>query len=630
MQYSKAEQIWNRLLTTMECQEANDRHMTATCNAISVFLQSSCNSHDKEIVELGLSSNTWNSCVEAVSNVFETGKVKATRQVLATLTGLLQTLPAHAQLDILKAEMVAKALDVIYTSKPRQQLKASMNFLELLLRRVVGFDDILKAVQQCRQRNSQEWSRRLALDGLPIGGVLCLVNQEDQAYHNGCDPTEILFFVFTLWHDFVFTDLHPSVVSLFLGFAKLVQGSPLHTSLFSTSADQRAPWTVLLLHLLSICPGTLDMFASHLFPRLGKLDPAGYRQFAVGSAAFPGQTESTEVAQLSAKLAAMQIGRQHGLLSSKDLDAYAIGNNIPVAQLLCHANREIRYRAFALLVNSSVITEPISAEILDAILANLAFLYGDSEANNRSDILSVTRRLIIRIRASSRRRHTGAEQIQQKCKTFMSSFVGFLEGELGPTCSYQRHISALKAIEMLIDSGLDSTLPPISATKLGNDQIEFDFAISLHSVAILSSILDLTMNAFQDVRASAASLLSGYSTHLTFTSHATSEVHVRGSGLDSSVFNEGIEPSYQVLNISTILRRAEKLAMRTHRADHADGLGRLYALQFAVAKRYSGQEEVLHSLISRVERRLIGEDVDVDFRAPLQGIPLHGILVGLR
>ena len=81
--------FWRALLATMRGLSTGDRHLTAVCNAICVFLQTAASSSVSAVREIALSKHSWMAAFDAMLLNFEGGKLKPLRQVLATLIKLL-------------------------------------------------------------------------------------------------------------------------------------------------------------------------------------------------------------------------------------------------------------------------------------------------------------------------------------------------------------------------------------------------------------------------------------------------------------------------------------------------------------------------------------------------------------
>ncbi len=129
-------------------------------------------------------------------------------------------------------------------------------------------------------------------------------------------------------------------------------------------------------------------------------------------------------------------------------------------------------------------TKPFLPAILSVLEGALAYFYADTDPAVRSDVLTITRCVIQRLRGvisqlsrqlenirtteARRGRHhnaqdheliTSLEYLRAQHVDFLEWYISFLRSELGPTGSYQRHITALKALIILLQSGVDGVVP---------------------------------------------------------------------------------------------------------------------------------------------------------------------------
>lgn len=211
--------------------------------------------------------------------------------------------------------------------------------------------------------------------------------------------------------------------------------------------------------------------------------------------------------------------------------------------MLKTANPEIQILTYGFLVSSHSANSVVSPEVLDCVASSMKYLHDDADAHERSEILSITRRLLRRLERTSTilRRQlnaTGANDevhiMLDSYNTFIRSLYAFLKSELDTGISYPRHILGLTSLRYLLDS---VTYLDVFA---GDGQL-------------VNALASLVLDPFEDVRGSAAALLQKL---------IVKDNRLGSSGLDYAV-----------------LQKTEKLALRTGRADHADALGRLSALR---------------------------------------------------
>ena len=188
---------------------------------------------------------------------------------------------------------------------------------------------------------------------------------------------------------------------------------------------------------------------------------------------------------------------------------------------------------------------------------------------------------------------------------FVNWYIGFLKDELVPTASYQRHITSLKAMEFVLNSGvLQGDLP-------GSDQA--DSAFALLDTTWLRAVLDLVMDPFDDVRETAASLI------------ATLSLISKGSSSDAPI--RGLPRSF-TSELDEFCQRANALASRTSRADHSDGVARLYKLSCQWATTVNDRLLIPTQVVDDLESRL--SSAEKDLAAAVLETPVHGGFAALR
>lgn len=320
-------------------------------------------------------------------------------------------------------------------------------------------------------------------------------------------------------------------------------------------------------------------------------------------------------------------------------------------------------------------------------MRNMRYLYGDSDSQSRGEVMSLVRKMVNRLRGIAyalhrmdrkpMNSHTIGEvdesdsenQLEQQL-AFVRWFLQFLEGELTPSASYQHHIMALKSIEILLRSGVDSEVVAKHGAGLGHDQAQWPFSVSLHCSDLICTLIDLLLDPFEDVRVASSNLLrlsldcvcegwadrrvrslrpglaSTYSQCLCYSNHkrcssqlplSTFQVNEITGTPDAT--DKNIQDNARNLqgDIHELSENADRLASKTNRADHADGAARLYQLCGMLA--YSGSEcdprgtpssnhSVIDELLSSVEGAFV--DVGSNLDAPLDTISLHAHILSLK
>lgn len=200
----------------------------------------------------------------------------------------------------------------------------------------------------------------------------------------------------------------------------------------------------------------------------------------------------------------------------------------------------------------------------------------------------------------------------------MEHYVDFLEKELLPTASYQRHISALKSISLVLKTGID----PNATHVPEEEQVLWRYKVNILRPSLFRLLVDLLLDPFEEVRATALALIGLFPRHLS-------------SQAKHSAFDGGLVVAEKLV---TALSRAEALASGTSRADHADTVARLYHALYSTAKDghetgavdswYSTKIGVANEILRRLEVKL-SQETGL-FQASVRDAPLHGHTSALR
>lgn len=231
-----------------------------------------------------------------------------------------------------------------------------------------------------------------------------------------------------------------------------------------------------------------------------------------------------------------------------------------------------------------------------------------------------------------------SQVLLEKNVTFLKWFDEFLIDELHPSASYQRHITALKAMSS-IDSALrfkNGAINILSINKTGSESHNTARDCSL-SFQLIRLLLDLIMDPFDDVRSAAASLLRNLLSNVNSTnSFFNLNISVQAKeNKDENAFSASSPISHNIgdIFVSTV-DRAKNLMSRTGRADHADGFGRLCCLNFEfydiinTSVDIDDRISVMKNLWSSISEDI--QNLQNNFSFAVGNSPLHGNLIALR
>lgn len=350
-----------------------------------------------------------------------------------------------------------------------------------------------------------------------------------------------------------------------------------------------------------------------------------------------------------------------------------------LSSLLAHASGTVRSLAFSVLVSTNSAIRPFSPTALTIIRSRVSILYCDTDAKFRNEVLSNTKHMVERLRGataflvreiesisfqlsldrpmSPQERKLAQLALEQTTEllrvhsSFIEWYIEFLLGELIPTSSYQRHITALRAIYLLLSSGIlkqNFEPPPVRAP---DNSTVWPCMIEFFNPTSMRLLLDLLLDPFEDVRSSATSILK-FASPDNFTAGELSEecpadvdipkpailagnefsAHQIDFGSKLSVCRE--TGSTHVRNdrplglLRDFIQRAEEFSKRTGRADYADGLARSYELLYSLLSSTTEQTKLLTQLVDALETKVSIAEQDLG-RAVFDA-PVHGVLAALK
>ncbi|EEP81370.1 predicted protein [Uncinocarpus reesii 1704] len=334
----------------------------------------------------------------------------------------------------------------------------------------------------------------------------------------------------------------------------------------------------------------------------------------------------------------LELGKELGLVYDKEgltnLSPSIAESSILVEagayrQFLVHADESIRISVLSLLITDLATAKPFPPATFEALMASLPYLHAETDSHTRSQLMSILRKLVIRLRGSSNtvQATDGANseadigRLDRRdsapdAKLFIHWYIDFLESELQPSASYQKHILALKALMLLLQSGVDDRMDIVHYSKLGQEQQTWRFSIAVFKPSLFRAIADLLLDPYDDVRETAMMLLRLFPCEF----------------LQASSDPSTPSPYSQ---LQSALIRTEKMAGHTSRADHADTVGRLYRLLFDLSgtvdrnsNHSSAAYNIVDTILTNLEQSIPG--APELFHATLHNTPLQGHISALR
>ncbi|KAL8732092.1 MAG: hypothetical protein Q9166_003046 [cf. Caloplaca sp. 2 TL-2023] len=336
-----------------------------------------------------------------------------------------------------------------------------------------------------------------------------------------------------------------------------------------------------------------------------------------------------------------------------------------VAKFLCHANSQIRSIAFSLLTQSSSPKEPFTEKTLSLLSLVLPFYHVEVDPKARQDNVAMIKRLCLRLAGALKslgkaeaecqsrdsqlnrdglalKRSTGPKVDRTRYEEHLDFFMwysDFLLQGLSPTGSYQRHIISLKVFDFLMSNKMYFIHFSDDSLDIG---IKRKVSYKCFYDELLTSLLDLVVDPFDDVRALAASILH------QMPCAAWSSLRPKGApqtsplvGSDAATVSNSLSTQDSALTsvykpiLDSVLQRAAEKMQGTARADHADGFGRLYDLVVSLdrvsdqGKAWCESDQLfLGKLMLELDSCI--KTADVNIQSAVKGKPLHGYLIAVR
>jgi hypothetical protein len=322
----KTSRIWQDLLTTTRSTAVTNGHLTAACNAMCVFLESACSSSLPYVRDFGMSKETWLRCFGAILESFEEGKVKPMRQVLITLANILTHNPDHVVSSSIQKEVMIQMTGIILLGEAGH-VKAALVAMELFIRKVSSFYEVLQSIEFCVHIRQVDWSRRLssfgvekAVHDLPVSASISGLDSTEPEYRT------TIAFITALLMALLSRDTQSAAIALYKTYSTALIGSGRGNHLYSmstskqegnSSADlidnfkrtRQPPLIFLIQAFLEVHPAAITPFTDFLFPAVFKHDHNGYREYT--------DTLQKDDCNLINLLAVVQVGCQMGLEQGK-------------------------------------------------------------------------------------------------------------------------------------------------------------------------------------------------------------------------------------------------------------------------------------------------------------------------
>jgi hypothetical protein len=281
--------------------------------------------------------------------------------------------------------------------------------------------------------------------------------------------------------------------------------------------------------------------------------------------------------------------------------------------------------------------------VFKSLRRNLVHLHTDTDANFRREVNEYTQKLFDRLRASTATLAKGAAKpknsglvrlpIPNTCfnsgasslrlsqqdaliesLTFVVWYIRFLEWELRSTASYQRRVTALQSLTIVLRSGIDPGVPFAHLSKSAQGQLNWAHGLQIANPRLTRALMDLILDPFDDIRNTAVSVLQ------------------------LCLLAQPLERQNAVLaSMRHFLDRAVNMQLRTGRADQADGVARAYSLLYSLLDSHPGPSNPTIFSSSLMVYLYLTQELQstlsyayADLSGAVNGRPIHGTFAALR
>ncbi|GJC95633.1 heat repeat protein [Colletotrichum higginsianum] len=552
----------------------------------------------------------------------ETEQHRSMKLVLDLLPSLIRRNPDRAVADAVKTTVLDTLISIIGPQSTKPLLKSSLKAMDhFASKSVFTVEDIADSYR--RTQPSCSWESDIALWQDFFGQML-----DWMTMHYVC-PTAGKF-----------------IVTI---FRALRQRSLKNPQAAGTEQFSVETWLRWVQAAISKTPSLLEGIKTYVFLPLFKDERKDSVQIleqinSMWSASGSAVAELNTLAQLN--LAVLEVGKKVGMVEEpgaiyREESSSVVLEETVLERVLSHPSHELRSLALSLIIASPSTTRPYSPVALRLLQIHLPTYFSESDAKFRMEVLSKLKDMFKRNRGAIFILHKSLARLKafdgaaaangapkappkppkqanhrtnilfwpedklreslKQHEEFLAWYIGFLRSELIPTASFQRHFTSLRAVAFILK--LEADLAKTWETE--EDETLF---FSLFDEKWTRTLLDLIMDPFDDVRENATGVLKSLFADERFK---------------CLVGTRGVSPT-----LEEFLLRAEDIARKTARADHADGVARTNELLF---RFYDGRDvQVAHisKLADLLENKLAFAEADLG-NAVLEA-PVHGYFASLR
>ncbi|KAK1140581.1 hypothetical protein N8T08_010218 [Aspergillus melleus] len=645
--------VWQSLLKTFATASISHAHTSVACNTLSAFLDAARISKCEGTRRLVLSRETWLSVFEVFLIRFKDGKPKPMKQLLESLVTLLSKNLAEDDRQFIKSRVINATVPSIVLNERRSQLKACLVTLEILVRKnAISPIELITMVQNWLQENAGRWVPLFQEDCKALSIDVSQFSERtpnDGSDSLGSQRTAAEVFVLALMAQAKSFELAAGPGDTMTAFFLKVKSLPQTSYSREYVQSLLSVWVAPVRHVILQNMHLLEPMSSYFLHPLFSIDPAGFRGFLNQlplENLLTGDMHDAPVDDLSLLFASLQMAKKIGLVHEDHTSPKGPGarngahdddlilKSEVIGQFLFHREFSIRIASLSLLITANATTKPFSSATMRAILKGLPSLHAESDAYSRGEILSIIRKLIPRLKggimsneqnwaevmaSANKKQPPNYARDDLETRACLTEYLEFLKTDLQPTASYPRHITSLKTLILLLESGLDARFEGSIVSKNEGNFTKWRMNIEVFEPSLLRLLVDLLLDPFEEVRARSLSIVNLFPRDLLL-----------GDGIQS-----GSNTSDKAQLLSALVT-AEQMASRTSRADYADTVARFYHILFCAAQRNTSDTSqwwetkigVVDAILKRLEAKLSLSGAIVKYH--LRDAPLHGHVSALR
>lgn len=657
------------LFQTAHAPSLSQIHRVKAYDVLCSYLEICLRSHDATVTGLVDPQYACDSLVALYLDRHDSLKTKHNKRLLNVLVTLLQKCTECSLFDYIMGSTLSKLDDILFVDFDQANARPALHILALFLTK-----DLLQASSIARRR---------ALEENTTASTANLEQVITDLTHWACRQDT--------------AQAAGSFLTAFLDSVRRDQEDRLSLDL--------PIWAKAITFSIVSNKYELNALKNHLFPRLFNRNQMHYwlfAQYLEQKLVHDGSKQDSDVTK-SILFTVLQVGVENGLAdvvpthpnmppensgkpdgdsSSKPrpliglayVDSLVHIPNVTIDHLmLAHNSFHSRNAGLSLLVSSNKRTKPLLLQTITCLRRHIPHLFADVDAGFRSEVLKLMQDLLRRIRnilvllSNSENQVTNQQSVNQERRTYHSKartsemikehveFITWLHSfilyGLHPSSNYQRHITSLRTLLLLAKCGVDKTIIPEDASNKRAHNPSWPIHIMLFPSKALRLLSDLLLDPFDDVRQFAASLL-----------HLASPVRRSGQAVSpnsNDVTNDTMSYvksfSYvrrhdEETNVRFLKEIAETKMLRSGRADHADGVARIYGLMMSQATdkanqaqhslqiwgihaNYTGHyfktpSEVTVNILNILRQSLVIARSDIE--KAVESYPLHGYFISLR